>query len=238
MLTLHSSTLAHAGHCSEDHHQRRARQGMSWRFPISPTLTFRRLVGTRPATCATQPFRSYCACDESYARQACSPGRRIHANAGHAQHYTYRHHGTATLRTACFQQLKTGLRTSSVVADNVTSTASHTPSQEKQLTMDYTALVASVHELKTKWIPAKIEQVCISCVGGHMLAGQFPTLASLQHDALHSRKQLNSMSAMLAGCPERQAIAVPEAQDTGSINVATPLLASRLRPIMYRAISS
>lgn len=36
--------------------------------------------------------------------------------------------------------------------------------QPRQLTMDYTALVASVAELTASWIPAKVEQVVPTCL--------------------------------------------------------------------------
>ena len=76
--------------------------------------------------------------------------RRQHANAW-AQHV----HFNVGARDATSRQICC----TAAILDAESQKAAPKAAQQKQLTMDYTALVASVAELKATWIPAKVEQV-------------------------------------------------------------------------------
>lgn len=175
---------------------------MSWRLPVSSALTFCGLVSSRPAPYALQHFRYHTLCRQSCSRRICKPyscssSTRCQVQAACSQRRAYRHYDKTT---AHFRQFKSGLQTYNAVANIATPAAQHTTSQEKQLTMDYTALMASVHELKSKWIPAKIEQVSfVSFFSNYSVVVSHMTLI---------KAEIQSFMA-LADRAKRQAIIVP-----------------------------
>ena len=76
--------------------------------------------------------------------------RRQHANAWTQRvQYSVGPRGATSRYTCC----------TAAILDAESQKAAPKAAHQKQLTMDYTALVASVAELKATWIPAKMEQV-------------------------------------------------------------------------------
>lgn len=137
---------------------------MSWSLSISPASTIcLQHIRSRSALCALHRFR-HPGCRTGRSRHpssaCCLHSTALHLTPAHRglhQHKYWQH----VRSTACLQQFQSDLQKCQAVANLATSATQHTPSPEKQLTMDYTALVASVQELKEKWIPAKVEQVCL-----------------------------------------------------------------------------
>ena len=135
---------------------------MSWRLSVSPASTFwRQHFGSQSIPCSRHRFR-YNTGWSSHTTLACSLcSAGLHLKAEHVRQHS-RSRWQHVRSASCLQQFKSDLQTCRALASVTTSGAQHTPLPEKQLTMDYTALVASVQELKDKWIPAKVEQVCLS----------------------------------------------------------------------------
>ena len=96
---------------------------------------------------------------------------------------------------------------------------------QKQLTMDYTALVASIRELTSHWIPAKIEQVS--------KAG----LTLRQHSKHMIKPASCSDFHQFAVCAKRQTDPLPQTENPGWVSLAVPMLASCVRPHLHWPLS-
>ena len=183
---------------------------MSWRSSVSPASAFcRRLVvghSTRPVPCALR-----CIGHRTCSRTLCSRHSfetySTYCNSDTQKHRHLQLTSRQNVRSAAyFHQLKSAL--CSAIAEPATPSAQHAAAPDKkQLTMDYTALVASVQELKDNWIPAKVEQVgflgsdCSTTAQHQHLLWSTLALVSLRHHTTppHTVEQQSSIATFRTG---------------------------------------
>ena len=112
--------------------------------------------------CSSPALRSQ---SRKFIKPACSRPLIQPRTAAFSQHVQTGLRSPAATKHACHAAVRhTASCYAAAVRDAAPQTTGPKTLQQRQLTMDYTALVASVAELKTNWIPAKVEQVGDSTV--------------------------------------------------------------------------
>ena len=141
---------------------------MSWRLLFKPATHYCLRVATRTPGCPLHRFGQSLSLHNSPRNQglpccqAYSSKSLVRARAVRAPSPCL---GVYHLRSAAHGQRQSfgwqACRAVAGIATHTPANAQQAAPQERQLTMDYTALVASVQQITNDWIPAKVEQVSL-----------------------------------------------------------------------------